>query len=195
MRVVDKLLEVISADLGLGGKDLKASFGGDRIELEMKINFYPPCPQPDLALGVEPHTDMSVLTLLVQNQVPGLELWKDDRWVSVDHAQDALFVHVGDQMEVGYGYYSSAPFHTSTPLHSVFTHYAYVLSNGKYKSILHRSLVSKDELRMSWAVFAAPPGDCVIGPLPQLVDDKNPARFNTKTYKEFQYRKFNKLPQ
>ncbi|XP_058089553.1 flavonol synthase/flavanone 3-hydroxylase-like [Magnolia sinica] len=169
MRVVDQLLELLSVDLGLERTALKATIGGDRIELEMKINFYPPCPQPELALGVEPHTDMSALTLLVQNDVPGLQLWKDGNWVTVDYSPDALFVHIGDQMEV--------------------------LSNGKYKSILHRSLVSKDQKRMSWAVFCAPPGDAVIGPLPQLVGDDNPPLFNTKTYKEFQYRKFNKLPQ
>ncbi|KAI8016362.1 Flavonol synthase/flavanone 3-hydroxylase [Camellia lanceoleosa] len=60
---------------------------------------------------------MSALTLLVPNDVPGLQVWKDGNWVAVNYLPNALFVHVGDQLEV--------------------------LSNGKYKSVLHRSLVNK----------------------------------------------------
>ncbi|KAL6957159.1 hypothetical protein U1Q18_037076 [Sarracenia purpurea var. burkii] len=169
LKATDKLLELLSEGLGLEGKVLKARLGGEEIETEMKINMYPPCPQPELALGVEPHTDMSALTLLVPNEVPGLQVWKDGNWFAVDYVPDALVVHVGDQLEV--------------------------LSNGKYKSVLHRSLVNKKSTRMSWAVFVVPPHEAIIGPLPDLIDDKNPAKYSTKTYAEYRYRKFNKLPQ
>ena len=94
------MLELLSEGLGLEGKVLKSWVGGDEIELEMKINMYPPCPQPELALGVEAHTDMSALTLLVPNDVPGLQVWKDDYWIAVDYLPNALFVHIGDQIEV-----------------------------------------------------------------------------------------------
>ena len=100
MKVTYRLLELLSDGIGLEGKALKSCVGGDEIELEMKINMYPPCPQPELALGVEPHTDMSTLTLLVPNDVPGLQVWKDNNWVVVDYLPNALFVHVGDQIEV-----------------------------------------------------------------------------------------------
>ncbi|GMN39682.1 hypothetical protein TIFTF001_008917 [Ficus carica] len=169
LRVTDKVLEVLSEGLGLEGKALKRSLGGEEMELEMKINMYPPCPQPQLALGVEPHTDMSALTILVPNDVPGLQLWKDNHWVAADYLRNALFIHIGDQIEV--------------------------LSNGKYKSVLHRSLVNKDSTRMSWAVFCVPPNEAIIGPLSELVDEKNPPKFSTKTYAEYRYRKLNKLPQ
>lgn len=98
--MTNKLLELLSEGLGLEGKVLKSHLGGEEIEMEMKINMYPPCPQPELALGVEPHTDMSALTLLVPNDVPGLQVWKDGNWVAVDYLPNALFVHVGDQIEV-----------------------------------------------------------------------------------------------
>ncbi|PSS00404.1 Flavonol synthase/flavanone 3-hydroxylase [Actinidia chinensis var. chinensis] len=169
LKITNKLLELLSEGLGLERKVLKSCLGGDEIELEMKINMYPPCPQPQLALGVEPHTDMSALTLLVPNDVPGLQVWKDGNWVAVDYLPNALFVHVGDQIEV--------------------------LSNGKYKSVLHRSLVNKERMRMSWAVFVVPPHEAVIGTLPELVDEKNPAKYSTKTYAEYRHRKFNKIPQ
>ncbi|GKU87676.1 hypothetical protein SLEP1_g2038 [Rubroshorea leprosula] len=169
LRVTEKLLELLSEGLGLDKKVLKTTLGGEELEVEMKINMYPPCPQPHLALGVEPHTDMSAVTLLVPNDVPGLQVSKDSDWVAVDYLPNALFVHVGDQIEV--------------------------LSNGKYKSVIHRSVVNKERTRMSWAVFCAPPHEAVIGPLPQLVDQRNPAKYSTKTFAEYRYRKFNKLPQ
>lgn len=170
LRITVKLLELLSEGLGLEKDTLKSSLGGEEnIEMEMKINMYPPCPQPELALGVEPHTDMSALTLLVPNNVPGLQVWKDGNWVAVQYIEDAIFVHIGDQIEV--------------------------LSNGKYKSILHRSLVNKENMRMSWAVFVSPPHETLIGPIPRILSEKNPAKFSTKTYAEFRRRKFNKLPQ
>lgn len=168
-RITDNLLELLSMGLGLNEKKLKSSLEGDEIEIEMKINMYPPCPQPELALGVEPHTDMSALTVLVPNDVPGLQVLKDGDWVVVNYIPNALFVHIGDQLEV--------------------------LSNGKYKSVLHRSVVNMERMRMSWAVFITPPHEALIGPLPELLDDQNPAKYSTKTYAEFRYRKFNKLPQ
>nr|AUM57430.1 flavonol synthase [Camellia fraterna] len=169
LRTTNQILELLSEGLGLDGKVLNSSLGGDEIEFEMKINMYPPCAQPQLALGVEPHTDMSALTILVPNDVPGLQVWKDGNWVAVNYLPNALFVHVGDQLEV--------------------------LSNGKYKSVLHRSLVNKERRRMSWAVFVVPPHEAVIGPLPELIDEKIPAKYSTKTYAEYRYRKFNKIPQ
>ncbi|XP_020221856.1 flavonol synthase/flavanone 3-hydroxylase [Cajanus cajan] len=169
LRVTDKVLEVLSEGLGLERNILKSSLGNEEIELEMKINMYPPCPQPQLALGVEPHTDMSALTLLIPNEVPGLQVWKDDSWVAVNYLQNALLIHIGDQLEI--------------------------LSNGKYKSVLHRSLVNKEEMRMSWAVFVVPPHEEVIGPVPSLVNHQNPSKYSTKTFAEYRYRKFNKLPQ
>ncbi|XVE95437.1 hypothetical protein REPUB_Repub02eG0097100 [Reevesia pubescens] len=169
LRITGQLLELLSEGLGLDKKALATPLGDQEIELEMKINMYPPCPQPHLALGVEPHTDMSALTLLVPNEVPGLQVWKDGNWVAVDYLPNALFVHVGDQIEV--------------------------MSNGKYKSVLHRSVVDKDRTRMSWAVFCAPPHEAMIGPLPELVNEQNPAKYSTKTFAEYRHRKFNKLPQ
>ncbi|GAV84101.1 2OG-FeII_Oxy domain-containing protein/DIOX_N domain-containing protein [Cephalotus follicularis] len=169
LRVTNELLELLSEGLGLQRNAVKSCLGGELLELEMKINMYPPCPQPQLALGVEPHTDMSALTILVPNDVPGLQVWKDGNWIAVDYLPNALFVHVGDQLEV--------------------------MSNGRYKSVLHRSLVNKERMRMSWAVFCAPPHEALIGPIPELVDDQNPAKYSTKSYAEFRHRKFNKLPQ
>ena len=48
---------------------------------------------------------------------------------------------------------------------------------------------------MSWPVFLEPPSDQVVGPLPQLVNEENPARYKTKKYSDYVYCKLNKIPQ
>jgi len=98
--VVDKLFTTLSLGLGLEGHVLKEAAGGEQIEYMLKINYYPPCPRPDLTLGVEAHTDLSAITILVPNEVPGLQIFKDDHWIEAKYIPDALIIHIGDQIEV-----------------------------------------------------------------------------------------------
>ncbi|RAL38778.1 unnamed protein product [Cuscuta campestris] len=167
--VGDRLLRSLSLSLGLEGHEVKEAAGGEDIIYLLKINYYPPCPRPDLALGVVAHTDMSAITILVPNEVQGLQVFKDNHWYDVKYIPNALIIHIGDQIEI--------------------------LSNGKYKSVLHRTTVNKEKTRMSWPVFLEPPPEFEVGPIPKLVDEKNPAKYKTKKYKDFAYCKLNKLPQ
>ncbi|XP_022989815.1 flavonol synthase/flavanone 3-hydroxylase-like [Cucurbita maxima] len=167
--VVDKLFRSLSLGLGLEEHELKQSSGGDDLVYLMKINYYPPCPRPDLALGVAPHTDMSVITILVPNDVQGLQAFKDGHWYDVNYIPNALVIHIGDQIEI--------------------------LSNGKYKSVLHRTTVNKEKARISWPVFLEPPAEFEVGPHPKLVNEDNPPKFKTKKYGEYAYCKLNKIPQ
>ncbi|CAK9178219.1 unnamed protein product [Ilex paraguariensis] len=98
--VADKLFESLSLGLGLERDEFKEAVGGDDLIYLMKINYYPPCPRPDLALGLVAHTDMSSFTILVPNEVPGLQVFKDDHWYDVNYIPNALIIHIGDQVEV-----------------------------------------------------------------------------------------------
>lgn len=98
--VADKLFSDFSKGLGLEGHVMKEAMGGEEISYLMKINYYPPCPRPDLALGVVAHTDLSAITILVPNEVPGLQVLKDDHWINAKYIPNALIIHVGDQIEV-----------------------------------------------------------------------------------------------
>ncbi|XVF56390.1 hypothetical protein PTKIN_Ptkin06aG0116800 [Pterospermum kingtungense] len=167
--VAEKIFKWLSMGLGLEADVLKEGAGGEELEYLMKINYYPPCPRPDLTLGVSPHTDLSTLTILVPNEVPGLQVFKDGHWVDAQYIPGALIIHVGDQIEI--------------------------LSNGKYKAVLHRTTVDDKKTRMSWSVFLEPPGDFVVGPLPHLVDHQNPPKYKAKKFKDYSYCKLNKLPQ
>ncbi|XP_076893114.1 protein SRG1-like [Bidens hawaiensis] len=51
----------------------------------MRMNYYPPCPQPEMALGFSPHSDADALTILYQlNETSGLQIRKDGKWVTVE---------------------------------------------------------------------------------------------------------------
>lgn len=99
-QVADKLFGILSLGLGLEETAIKEAIGGEELLYQLKINYYPPCPRPDLALGVVAHTDLSTITILVPNEVPGLQVLKDDRWIDAKYIPNALIIHIGDQIEV-----------------------------------------------------------------------------------------------
>jgi len=80
----------------------RARFGREGFEVQFRRRRYRTGDENKHVptLPVEPHTDMSALTVLVPNHVPGLQVSKDANWVAVDYLPNALFVHVGDQIEV-----------------------------------------------------------------------------------------------
>ena len=67
----------------------------------LRVNYYPPCNNPEQVLGLSPHSDSSTITLLMQDDdVPGLEIRHKGNWVPVTPIPDALVVNVGDVIEV-----------------------------------------------------------------------------------------------
>lgn len=67
-------------------------------------NFYPPCPEPDLTLGMHPHSDYGFLTLLLQDEVEGLQIQFQDKWLTVQPIPNAFVVNIGDHLEVSSAY-------------------------------------------------------------------------------------------
>lgn len=64
-------------------------------------NFYPSCPEPDLTLGMPPHSDYGFLTLLLPDEeVKGLQIQHEGRWVTVEPIPNSFVVNVGDHLEV-----------------------------------------------------------------------------------------------
>ncbi|KEH17544.1 2OG-Fe(II) oxygenase family oxidoreductase [Medicago truncatula] len=67
----------------------------------MRMNYYPPCPQPDQVIGLNPHSDAGTLTILLQvNEMEGLQIKKDGIWIPIRPLSDAFVVNVGDILEV-----------------------------------------------------------------------------------------------
>ncbi|KAE8726240.1 hypothetical protein F3Y22_tig00007179pilonHSYRG00037 [Hibiscus syriacus] len=67
----------------------------------MRMNYYPPCPEPELAIGLNSHSDAIGLAILLQiNEVEGLQIRKDGVWVPIKPLPNAFVINIGDIMEV-----------------------------------------------------------------------------------------------
>ncbi|THU60544.1 hypothetical protein C4D60_Mb07t13900 [Musa balbisiana] len=71
-------MRALSLGLGLDADRLQKALGGDDEGVCIRVNFYPRCPRPDLALGLSPHSDPGGMTvLLADDHVHGLQVCKD----------------------------------------------------------------------------------------------------------------------
>ncbi|KAI4982227.1 hypothetical protein ZWY2020_022719 [Hordeum vulgare] len=131
-KLAEKVLDLLCENLGLEEGYLKRAFtGSNGPTFGTKVSSYPPCPRPDLVDGLRAHTDAGGVILLFQDdQVSGLQLLKDGAWVDVPPMRHAVVVNIGDQLEV--------------------------ITNGRYKSVMHRVLTRPDGNRMSIASFYNP---------------------------------------
>lgn len=99
MGLACKLLEVLSEAMGLEKEALtKACVDMDQ---KVVVNYYPKCPQPDLTLGLSPHSDPGGLTILLPDDfVSGLQVRKGNDWITVKPVPNAFIINIGDQIQV-----------------------------------------------------------------------------------------------
>ena len=163
-----ELVEVIAGNLGTPPGALDSCFRPDHTSF-LRLNYSPPCPMParreDGAghLGVNPHTDSGALTLLLQDDQPGLEVLRDGVWHLVEPRRDALVVNIGDIVQVW--------------------------SNDRYTAALHRGRVSADAERFSAPFFFNPAYRTWYAPLVSTVDADHPARYRPIHWGEFRARR------
>ena len=102
-RVGTAIYEAMSENLDLG--ESKTNLFCESTGL-LRIYRYPPNNSGEEAeggpssWGMDVHTDSSVLSVLSQDQVGGLEVFKDDQWFSVKPLSNTLIVNLGDMMQV-----------------------------------------------------------------------------------------------
>ncbi|KAJ6992531.1 hypothetical protein NC653_015809 [Populus alba x Populus x berolinensis] len=126
----EKLLRAMAMSLNLEESSFLDQYG-ERPLVASRFNFYPPCPRPDRILGVKPHADASAITFLLQDkEVEGLQFLKDNQWFRVPIIPQALLINVGDQVET--------------------------MSNGIFKSPVHRVVTNTEKERNTLAVFCIP---------------------------------------
>ncbi|PNT15814.2 hypothetical protein POPTR_010G107500v4 [Populus trichocarpa] len=160
------LMELLCEGLGLNAGKLKdLTFLDART---MAAHYYPYCPQPDLTVGIMSHTDPGVLTVLLQDQIGGLQVKHGEGWVDVKPVPGAIVINVGDIMQI--------------------------LSNDEYKSNEHRVLANGcHEPRISIAIFFNPlKRDSLFGPFPELISPEKPAVYREFIYTDYIKRFFTK---
>ncbi|KAJ8772446.1 hypothetical protein K2173_027623 [Erythroxylum novogranatense] len=159
MKLAGLLMGAITESLGLGPTYLSNKMEeGTQV---IALNCYPPCPNPEIALGLPPHSDYSCLTIMLQS-FPGLEIVagsEDGKWRLVPRLHGALQVHVGDHIEV--------------------------LSNGLYKSVIHRARLNSERTRISIASLHSLGMDEKMATAEELVDDEHPKGYKESSFRDF----------
>jgi len=161
------LLHAICVSLGLEPGALDDAFA-DHSSF-VRLNRYAPSPDPAPPdaplfperghLGVHHHTDAGAVTLLFQDDVAGLQVLHDGRFVLVEPVSGALTVNVGDMLQIW--------------------------SNDRYVAPLHRVLANAKRARHSAPFFLNPAYDTVCAPLPGLLGADEPARFGPIAWSKF----------
>ncbi|KAH7564977.1 hypothetical protein ACOSQ2_021329 [Xanthoceras sorbifolium] len=123
---------------------------GERAQYQARFNYYSCCQRPDLVLGLKPHADGSGYTIIMQDE-EGLQVLKDEKWFTVPKISEAVLVLMGDQMEI--------------------------MTNGIFKSPVHRVVTRTERERISVAVFYTPEVNKEIGPEDGLINEERPRIF------------------
>ncbi len=162
-----ELLAAISGNLGVPGSFLFHAFEPEHASF-VRLNHYPECPEPAAPagaavpatghLGVNHHTDAGALTLLLTDDVPGLEVFVHGAWRPVPPLADALIVNLGDVIQVW--------------------------SNDRYRAPLHRVRAHSDCARLSIPFFFNPSESFAYAPLDSTAVDE-PARYRPINFGEF----------
>ncbi|KAJ3689915.1 hypothetical protein LUZ61_019079 [Rhynchospora tenuis] len=172
-RVAVQLIYAILESLGLG-PNYQITNLENGMQL-MAVNYYPYKiseiePQTDVSsqisnnsashkIGLHAHTDYGFITILLQT-CDGLQISHNNgiTWQPVHIQPGALHVHLGDHMEV--------------------------LSNGRYKGLMHRAVLGGEE-RISMASIHGLSMNEKVGTLKELVDEQHPKRYRESSFTDF----------
>ncbi|KAJ1287897.1 hypothetical protein BS78_02G045700 [Paspalum vaginatum] len=151
------LLRLLCEGVGLRADYFEGDLSGG--DVVVNVNHYPPCPDPARTLGLPPHCDRNLITLLLPGHVPGLQVSYRGDWIHVRPVPGAFVVNFGHQLEIA--------------------------TNGLLKSVEHRAVPDAALPRTSVATFIMPTDDCLVAPAAELLGGGDPPRYRAVTFREF----------
>lgn len=166
--VACKVVDLVTEEMWAPAKEAVSKLIRDvQSDSVLRINHYPPMMKSnninkgDPCIGFGEHSDPQILTVMRSNDVEGLEIRTEEgMWVPVGPDPKALFVMVGDTLEV--------------------------MTNGRVRSVRHRVMTNRGKKgRLSIMYFAAPPLSTWITPLPTAVSDERPSQYRPFTWAHF----------
>ncbi|MED6223334.1 hypothetical protein PIB30_073026 [Stylosanthes scabra] len=158
--LIKRLLNILMKRLNVSEIDetKEALLMGSR---RINLNYYPVCPNHDLTVAIGRHSDVSTLTILLQDQTGGLFVRTEDRrgWIHVSPIPGALVINIGDALQI--------------------------MSNGRYKSIEHRVTANGSKTRVSVPIFVNPRPSDVIGPFVEVLANGEKAKYKSVLYSDY----------
>ncbi|TDZ19319.1 2-oxoglutarate-Fe(II) type oxidoreductase hxnY [Colletotrichum orbiculare MAFF 240422] len=129
----------------------------------MRLLHYPSQPadaDEKLTRGIGAHTDFGAITMLLQDEVDGLQVWdkKNEAWIDVPPTEGAFVVNLGNLMARW--------------------------NNERYKSNIHRVINKSGRERYSIPVFVSGNPDYVVDCIPTCKSAANPAKFGPVTVEQ-----------
>ncbi len=159
-----KLLEGFCLGLDLPAQFLHPHFVGNHTGF-IRLNYYPVEDtgrnegEAEADLGIHHHADAGVLTVLLQDAVSGLQVYRDGFWYDIPTIEDAMVINTGDMMQVW--------------------------SNDIYQAAIHRVLAMRSAERFSIPFFFNPSAESRVSPLPSVIDDRDPPHYREIPWCEF----------
>lgn len=167
-----RTLRLIYLSLNPQSADASGLPQGKHRNSNIRLNYYPVSDplSVDEASNVNPlgdmalhhHTDPGILTLLVQDDVGGLQTEsQEDGWIDVPPEPGTIVVNLGDAMQVW--------------------------TNDTYRAAIHRVTPRHGKPRYSTPYFFSPHSDAVLEPLPALLPatENGDAKYHSFTWKDF----------
>ncbi|KAI3727210.1 hypothetical protein L1987_67021 [Smallanthus sonchifolius] len=126
----------------------------------LKVMKYRAAEASESTMGLDSHADTSILTILHQNGVQGLELrTKDGDWITVNVSPNSFVVMAGESFNA--------------------------LSNGRLHAPFHRVVMNANKTRLSVGLFSMPRIGMIVKPPKEMVDEEHPLLFKPFDYGEF----------
>jgi isopenicillin N synthase-like dioxygenase len=139
-RAAHALMEGLALSLGLDEQYFRRAYTADPTVL-FRIFRYPPPERDSAGWGVGEHTDYGLLTLLSQDQVPGLQVKTPSGWIEAPPVPGTLVCNIGDMLDK--------------------------LTGGWFRSTPHRVKNISGRERFSFPLFFDPAFHAKMEPLPE----------------------------
>jgi isopenicillin N synthase-like dioxygenase len=162
------LLQAFCRGLGEHADHLRDEFGAEHTSF-LRMNRYPlhdPLTAAEAAnvtelgdMALHHHTDAGALTLLLQDDVGGLQVAHGKTWIDVEPIAGAIVVNTGDMMQVW--------------------------SNNRYTAALHRVAPRTTDERYSLPYFFNPSYTTIYEPLPGSIRPDDEAHYRSISWGDF----------